>query len=321
MYENKKIDASAEPKSSEELLKQINDVLHRLGDTGRYKRLPEILKETREVLADKKILLIDDSAEVLATILPTLIVATGGKIFFHRFDAEDDQPASELRRIVDIAQNFSPDIVLCDFNLGAKATAAGIDGAKIVGLLIQELPLSLFVGISAEASGNEQIQKAGASVGIEKRQLFDSEGCDQLAMLAKNHQPFIERTAPQLVEKLVIAHGLVLQPDGYGGYHYQHDEIFDFMFKRNVGAYRLDQAIDAMSAHVRWDENLLAAQGLNPTELGMAAQNYSEYLRSQVVSYTSDFHKFAAVIGDLTYINHQHRIPMPFQTALSFHFT
>jgi hypothetical protein len=201
MYENKKTDASAEPKSSEELLKQINDVLHQLGDTGRYKRLPEILKETREVLADKKILLIDDSAEVLATILPTLIVATGGKIFFHRFDAEDDQPASELRRIVDIAQNFSPDIVLCDFNLGAKATAAGIDGAKIVGLLIQELPLSLFVGISAEASGNEQIQKAGASVGIEKRQLFDSEGCDQLAMLAKNHQPFIERTAPQPVEK------------------------------------------------------------------------------------------------------------------------
>lgn len=58
-----------------DLLAQINEAQRELGSTAKYKSLPEIDARVQTVLQGKRILMVDDSQEVLEHWSPLLITA------------------------------------------------------------------------------------------------------------------------------------------------------------------------------------------------------------------------------------------------------
>lgn len=96
--------------SDEELLEQINRALGRLGETARYKRLPEV-PATCATLHRRMLVMVDDSPCVLAAYVPHLVAATRGSaaIVLHQEQG--------VEQLVDETMAHIPDTVLMDYFL------------------------------------------------------------------------------------------------------------------------------------------------------------------------------------------------------------
>lgn len=109
--------------SDAELLEQINREFGRLGETARYKRIPEV-PAACAALHRRMLVMVDDSPGVLAAYVPHLIVATRGRaaIVLHQ--------EQSVEQLIDEALAHIPDTVLMDYFL-----AGDIRGDRVAQLL------------------------------------------------------------------------------------------------------------------------------------------------------------------------------------------
>lgn len=96
--------------SDAELLEQINREFGRLGETARYKRLPEV-PAVCAALHRRMLVMVDDSSGVLAAYVPHLVAATRGRAAFVLHQEQG------VEQLVDETLAHSPDTVLMDYFL------------------------------------------------------------------------------------------------------------------------------------------------------------------------------------------------------------
>ena len=140
----------------DELLKKANSTLEQLGLTARYRKLKESL-EGCEMLKGKKIVMVDDIANLMLMFAGDLIVATDGN---SSFILHTDQTEGDLvKQILDA----NPDIVLMDKNL-----ANNLSGVDVTKDLLNNNSSINVIGFSSESSAGKEFLSAGAKGFVDK---------------------------------------------------------------------------------------------------------------------------------------------------------
>lgn len=116
----------------------INAAIEELGGKQKWLRLPDNLPEYAK-LANKKIVMVDDTSTLLQAYVPDLMVSTGNKT---EFILHESQTPNELATAI---IKSSPDIVLIDYNL-----AQGLRGTDVCKLLRSSGYTGTLIGFSSE---------------------------------------------------------------------------------------------------------------------------------------------------------------------------
>lgn len=133
-----------------DLLAQINEAQRELGSTAKYRSLPVIDARVQEVLQGKRILMVDDSREVLEHWSPLLITASLGSASCLLHESQD------LKQLAAVIQKRNPEILLLDYSLNG-----GISGANLAKLLRAVMPQMLIVGFSSSQESNSKFIASG----------------------------------------------------------------------------------------------------------------------------------------------------------------
>ena len=138
--------------SDSELLEQINRELGQLGETTRYKRLPEEVPAACASLRRHMLVMVDDTPEVLAAYIPHLVAATRGRaaIVLHQ-----EQDIAEL---VEETLAHAPDTVLMDYFL-----AGNLCGDDVARLLHERTNRTVpCIGFSSMSSADRLFARVGS---------------------------------------------------------------------------------------------------------------------------------------------------------------
>lgn len=137
--------------SDTELLEQINVQLGQLGQTLRYKRLPEV-PAACAALHRHMLVMVDDIPDVLAAYVPHLIAATRGRAAFVLHREQD------IGQLIDETLAHVPDTVLMDYFL-----AGGLRGDTVAQLLHERTSRDVTcIGFSSMASAARLFARVGS---------------------------------------------------------------------------------------------------------------------------------------------------------------
>lgn len=307
MFESKKGAAVPTGRPDENVMASIREALEALGQGPSWGNLSLEKVATASHLSDKRILIVDKSAAMLAELIPSLMVATNGKVAFHHLQNGDAfRQAYEVEAKV---RSFKPDIILLDFDFGTVSRGGGArNGAIFARDLKSSFPYLLILGISSDPEVIKLTEKSGAHGSIDRTLLASRAGIEAIAEKAQTHEPF--KVKERLVKQghVVFHNGLILEPEINGMRRYSNELTAESLFNANIRGYSLDQAIEKLSSFVEWNDSPEAGNLLRTT--GNAKEVYGEYLRKQVEHIESPFLKYVHLIGDVTYLNHVHRIPL-----------
>ena len=133
-----------------DLLTVARDRSRMLGIPFHAQALPAVPADLAP-LRGKKILLVDDSPDILAAFLPLLVAATEGKaeLLLHREGSPEDLAESVLK--------LHPSVILLDEYL-----AGGVRGHDVASLIKKKLPESLCIGFSNAESPRTLFEQEGA---------------------------------------------------------------------------------------------------------------------------------------------------------------
>jgi len=136
------------------LLETINNIMNELNKEapwlkGNLKTIPEFLPEY-EKLKGKKILWIDDTANLIGKLAPHFVVATDNNFSFvlHK----DQSKGGLLQEVLD----KNPDIILLDYSL-----ANGVKGDILAKILIAEDYTGKIIGFSGDGTITDHFKNAG----------------------------------------------------------------------------------------------------------------------------------------------------------------
>ncbi|MCB0337643.1 MAG: hypothetical protein KDD62_15110, partial [Bdellovibrionales bacterium] len=194
------------------LLNQINNVQRELGQTGRFLVLPEVPKDVMAALKDKRILMLDDSAEVLATWSPALITATNG--YFSYLHITERFNVDLIRQAV---VKLKPDLILVDYDFGRN----GFLGTDLITVFRAMDSQSLAVGFSSSEQSNEQFRKSGVLFTADKAN--ERAGLEQLKLAAEGRDR-------QILERIlgsVLLQAMDERFDASGGREIYKDALAD----------------------------------------------------------------------------------------------
>lgn len=133
------------------LLEQINRELGRLGETARYKRLPEV-PAVCTALHRRMLVMVDDSPCVLAAYVPHLVAATRGRAAFVLHHEQS------VEQLVDETMAHIPDTVLMDYFL-----AGDLRGDTVAQLLSERVGRAAScIGFSSMPSAARYFARVGS---------------------------------------------------------------------------------------------------------------------------------------------------------------
>ena len=137
--------------SDAELLEQINAGLGRLGQTTRYKRLPEV-SAAFAALREHRLVMVDDSPDILAAYIPHLVAATRGSaalVLHHK---------QEIGGLIDDTLSHTPQTVLMDYFL-----AGDVRGDSVIRFLQERAGRSVScIGFSSMSSAARYFARVGS---------------------------------------------------------------------------------------------------------------------------------------------------------------
>ncbi len=137
--------------SDSELLEQINRELGHLGDTARYKRLPDVPAECA-ALHRHMLVMVDDTPDILAAYIPHLIAATRGSAAIVLHQEQD------IEQLIEETLAHSPDTVLMDYFL-----AGNLRGDEVARLLHERTNRTVpCIGFSSMASAAQLFARVGS---------------------------------------------------------------------------------------------------------------------------------------------------------------
>ncbi|NLF25086.1 MAG: response regulator [Deltaproteobacteria bacterium] len=143
----------------ENLLQKINAAQLTLGQQGEYSEVPDVPLHVYETLRGKRVLMVDDTAVLLAIYSRFLVSASDGHSDFvlhlKHMQKSDLMDAIIAKR---------PDVILLDYEL-----EAGLKGPDLVAPLREQLPNCLLIGFSSVPSCNQFFIEAGADGAVLKR--------------------------------------------------------------------------------------------------------------------------------------------------------
>lgn len=158
---------------SNPVLELVNNALEKLGSKMKYIKAPEYLPEY-DALKGKKIIMIDDSFDVLENILPELVVASNGNAETIHYT---NQKLEEL--VVELLDKH-PDILILDYHLSDYLK--GIEIAKELNKAGFE---GKIVGGSSESERGKEFMKVGAVGNIDKTEYPTSDTIKHLAIISQ----------------------------------------------------------------------------------------------------------------------------------------
>ena len=157
------------------LLADINAAQRELGSTSRYKFLPNISEDIAAGLQGKRVLIVDDSIDVLQHWSPLLLAATLGT---SKHVLHSDQSLIELCREITLKD---PEIVLLDYSLSGELT-----GPTLAARLKLLLPGILVMGFSSDDESNLSFLKSGVLYTANKSR--ENEALERIATAVSFHR-------------------------------------------------------------------------------------------------------------------------------------
>lgn len=169
----KPIEISLEEIAYQKRLKRVNEEIAKLSLTMRYKKIERAI-ENCEALKGKKVIMVDDLADIIAEFVPELMLATDDNASFL---LHTDQTAGELASNI---LKANPDIVLMDRNLANK-----VNGADVVGIIMHHNPKIACIGFSSESDSEQEFISAGAKGFVEKDIFNTTENIQSVAKIVE----------------------------------------------------------------------------------------------------------------------------------------
>ncbi len=139
-----------------QLLAKINSALAGLGSGAKYTRLPEN-REEYESLRGRRVVMVDDTREVLEDFVGDLMLATGGNASFLLHTGQS------VEEIVGVIKAENLDVVLLDYNLSGDTT-----GSMIAESLLEAGFSGLIIGFSSDSDTTQDFMRSGVRTCIEK---------------------------------------------------------------------------------------------------------------------------------------------------------
>lgn len=163
--------------SKKALLAAINQAMETLESGIQFKSFPDHIPGC-EVLADKKVVVVDDTVEMLLFIVAPLMVETNGKA---RFIPHKEQSLDELVRVI---SKEDPDVVLVDENLAGK-----VKGHELVASIKKKNPRVLCIGFPIGPNlYRKEFKAAGAEGSVLKDSQNPKETLIQIAQIVSSAQ-------------------------------------------------------------------------------------------------------------------------------------